>query len=353
MTNLSKSSISEKFISLAQTCLSKTPVIVLGSGASAQFNIPGMTELLQNLQKNIDINGCSDEEKKSWTAFLTLSGKKGLEGALTDIQLPAHLNQQIIEHTWELINNADLTVFQRLVADQICLPLTKLIKFLFKSTHPTIHLVTTNYDRLAEYAINKAGFPYFNGFQSGYLQSWDPEYMPHKYLFDRRLCDLRKVCLWKVHGSIDWFTNSSENPIALPNITSILMGTKPLIITPGSQKYEGTHYEPFRTLLSQADNALKNAQALLCVGYGFNDKHIQPKLEENCSQRSTLIVVLAQKLTDAAKIFLLHGKCKNFLAFEESSLGTRVYSPEYTDGYEMEDTNLWDFDKFIQYTLPE
>lgn len=55
-------------------------------------------------------------------------------------------------------------------------------------------------------------------------------------------------------------------------------GYTPLIVPPGKEKYSTTHEEPYRTIIEEADKEFKRAGSFLCIGYGFNDSHIQPKL---------------------------------------------------------------------------
>lgn len=351
-----KEQVPEKYVKEAQKCLADTPVIILGSGASAPFNIPNMSILLEYLEKNIKVDEAVENDIKAWSNFLNISQNKGLEGALSEINLSPQLMQQLIDQTWRLINREDQEAFKSLIEGQRTLPLTKLIKHLFRSTHRLISIITPNYDRLAEYSSNQAGFNYFNGFRQGYIQAWEPEKMPCKYSNLRssgREEPLRTVCIWKVHGSLDWFEDKNEVISSFPFTTSMPSQMKPLVITPGTQKYRKAHTEPFRTILSQSDKALENAKAFLCVGYGFNDEHIQPKLIKNCNENSALIVVLARTMTEAAKKFLLQGKCKKFLAFEKSNTGTRVYSPECLQGHELKELELWDFEQFLNYVLSE
>ncbi|WP_271608593.1 hypothetical protein [Bradyrhizobium sp. CCBAU 21359] len=85
----------------------------------------------------------------------------------------------------------------------------------------------------------------------------------------------RTVAVWKVHGSLDWFQDSAGQIIGVRGMPEVPAGYSPLMITPGIDKYRLTHGEPFRTILGCSDAALENARAYFCVGYGFNDEHLQ------------------------------------------------------------------------------
>jgi len=47
-------------------------------------------------------------------------------------------------------------------------------------------------------------------------------------------------------------------------------------------KFQRTHDEPFRSAIQGADLALEHAKGYVCVGFGFRDTHIEPKLVERC-----------------------------------------------------------------------
>ncbi|WFU71330.1 hypothetical protein [Bradyrhizobium sp. CB2312] len=103
-------------------------------------------------------------------------------------------------------------------------------------------------------------------------------------------------------------------------------GYSPLMITPGIDKYRLTHGEPFRTILGCSDAALENARAYFCVGYGFNDEHLQTKLIERCDRDSVPLVVITKELTTSARTFLGGGRCRRYLAIEEGTMGARLHA---------------------------
>ena len=102
----------------------------------------------------------------------------------------------------------------------------------------------------------------------------------------------------------------------------------PQIVTPGTEKYRKTHLEPFRTVIGNADLAIQNANTYLCVGFGFNDQHIQEKLIQKCVRDKTSLTVITYALTDAAKTFLFDSGVENYLAIEcgEHNAQSIVYS---------------------------
>lgn len=188
---------------------------------------------------------------------------------------------------------------------------------------------------------------HYTGFSFGRLRHW--QVRPLSVYQNGRVA--RTVNIWKVHGSLDWFMTSDGQVVGVPLLTALPVGLTPLIVTPGLEKFRKTHLDPFRSILAEADQALVKGRAYLCVGYGFNDEHIQPKLVSRCERDNIPIVVLAQRLTQAAKDFLLSGRSKQFLAFEELAEGTRAFFPAAPNGIELAGLSLWRFDKFLDATL--
>lgn len=125
----------------------------------------------------------------------------------------------------------------------------------------------------------------------------------------------------------------------------------PLIVTPGLNKYEKTHEDPFRTTINGADSALKNASAFLCIGFGFRDQHIHPKIIEKCREQNVPIVVLARTLTEEAKDFLNNNAGKNYMGIEMAGDHSKVYSPDNPGGIEMSESDLWSLSGFNSLIL--
>jgi len=125
----------------------------------------------------------------------------------------------------------------------------------------------------------------------------------------------------------------------------------PLIVTPGLNKYEKTHEDPFRTTINGADDALTHASAFFCVGFGFRDQHIHPKIIERCRERNVPTVVLAHTLTDEAKDFLKNKTGTNYMGIEQSGTGSRVYTYHQPDGVDEADADLWSLPGFNELVL--
>ena len=289
----------------------------------------------------------SDSDKDLWNDFLEQLRIKDLESALQAVKLSDRLSDHVVEQTWERTAAADARLFERTLGDENLLPLVRLYRHLFSSTNRTLSVVTPNYDRLAEYAADLAGFCHYTGFSYGYLRR---RQSGKRLSIVQGSRQARTVDIWKVHGCLDWFMDTDGQVVAVTSARSIPSGYRPAIVTPGIEKYERTHLEPFRSILAGADAALARATAYFCVGFGFNDAHIQPKLLERWRNGNAFLVILTKELSKSAKHMLSTANSREYLALEEADSGTKMWSHHFPRGVELDDTSLWRLPDFLDNT---
>lgn len=338
----------EEISKIAQACFQGCPTIVLGSGASMPHGLPSMGELGTYLRENMETD--NDAESDAWLQVRnSLAHGDHLEAALEGKALPASLLSKIVGMTWSCVNDKDMLLLETAAASETGFPLGKLLASMLSSTHNEVHVVTTNYDRVVEYACNSLNVLFQTGFAPGYVQKWESTGRV-KLMHGTKAS--RVVKIWKVHGSLDWFRTTDERTIGLPvfELPSTDYFT-PLIVTPGLNKYEKTYEDPFRTTINGADRALKSASAFLSVGFGFRDEHIHPKIIERCRERNVPTVVLARTLTDEARNFLKYKAGSNYLGIERSGEGSKVFSPSCPDGTDVAAPDLWSLGGFNKLVL--
>lgn len=334
----------EAMQSHVQNCVSKLPVIVLGSGASAAHGIPGMDPLGKHLAASALPVACQAERHvEGWKEFLDKVQKMDLESALTGVNVTPEVLGHIVHTTWKFLNAADLQIFEQVIANRRTLPLSQLFQHLLHSTAMDLQVVTPNYDRLAEYAAEAAGYGAFTGFNFGMFGTRAVE-VP-RIMIGRR--PARTVNVWKVHGSLGWFSGADGSIVSLPPLGAIPSGFTPVIVTPGTEKYRRTHEEPFRSAMHSADDAVARASAFLCIGYGFNDDHLQPLMMERCTRPEVPLVLITKEITATAHRFLRGGRCSRYVALEGSPNGTRMFSHEVPDGLELVGESFWRLDRFL------
>ncbi|WP_209438137.1 SIR2 family protein [Buttiauxella brennerae] len=328
-----------------QEWMQRIPVVVLGSGASVPHGIPGMWHLGQHLISTKLPQICSSEEHtKGWQEFLSLIETTDLESALTKVNVTTEVTQHIVNSTWHFLNASDLNVYYNVLADRQLLPLSKLFKFLLSGTMREVNVVTPNYDRIAEYAAESAGFCAFSGFNFGYIG--ERAQNPHPVIIQNNQ-RLRTVNVWKVHGSFGWFFDSSGVVVSVPPMHQLPPNLSPVIVTPGVEKFRKTHDEPFRSTIQNADRVMGNASAFLCIGYGFNDSHLQPRLIERCKNHEVPLILITKEISSTAHDFFKSGDCKKYIAIENFEGGIRYFTEEDPSGVIVKGVAYWELDNFI------
>lgn len=329
-----------------QDCVGKLPVIVLGSGASAAHGIPGMDPLGKHLAASTLPAVCQCEPHLTgWLQFLEKVQKMDLESALTSVNVTTEVLGHIVHTTWTFLNEADFLIFEQVLADRRLLPLSELFQHLLRSTAMELQVVTPNYDRLAEYAAEAAGYCAYTGFTFGMLGVRAVD-VPRIHTRRRQV---RTVNVWKVHGSLGWFSGTDGSIVALPPLGAVPEGFTPVIVTPGTEKYRRTHEEPFRSAMHSADDAVARASAFLCIGYGFNDDHLQPLMMERCTRPDVPLVLITKEISSTAHQFLKSGRCSRYVALEECPNGTRMFSHDVPDGLELPGETVWRLDRFLSF----
>ena len=323
-------------MSILHGYLENSPLIVLGSGASMPYGLPSMGTLAEEIKKSDIV--ISDP---NYDPICTAIDSLGLEGAIDSVALLPQTLSEIRRVVWQTVNESDLSYFDR---NSINPPqaLVDLIRKVLAPTPNKAVIVTTNYDRLAEYSADEVGATTVNGFEGTLIKKLE---LPTFQLKMRRTrARERVVYIWKVHGSLDWFIAPDGTVVAFPLSRKIPDTFQPLIIPPGKEKYSTTHDEPYRTVIAEADNAFVQAGAYLCIGYGFNDEHIQPKLLAQISKGKP-IVVLARTMTSACRKHIVDAGINKFLVFEYADdTHTKVYGNGWEETY---DGQYWLLENFL------
>tara|TARA_R110001583_G_scaffold195195_1_gene370433 strand:+ start:423 stop:1442 length:1020 start_codon:yes stop_codon:yes gene_type:complete len=327
----------------AQDYYKNIPIIILGSGASAAFNMSGMWKLAQHLMANVVVSDLCEHEKTSWKNFTEqLKNEVDLETALHEVALTPKLTHRVVNETWKLLAPEDISVFEDSLINKVYFPLGQLLKHMFRSTAKELNIITPNYDRLAEYACEQENIHHYSGFSHGFRGNTVKK--------DYLTCS-RQVNIWKVHGSLGWFLNDDGVITSLGNVNTIPPNLSPLIVTPGIEKYRSTHKEPYKTIIHESDDVMDQATAYLCIGFGFNDEHIQTKLVNRCANNGASVTIITQKLTDATKNFISNRNTNKYLAIEALDEGrSKIYSSLYEEPKEV-DGDLWSLNGFLKLIM--
>lgn len=318
-----------------QKIISDIPLILAGTGTSIPYGIPGMYGLSVYLRNELSTKYVSDS---AWVVISSrLENGVDLESALTQVtpEPSEALLEDITVKTWKFITEADLACYRNLLASRDSMPLARLFCMLAQSSRKNINIITTNYDRIIEYACDQARLEVDDRFRGKY-NKW-------------QTYDLVKrsniVNLLKVHGSLDFFKDSFKTVHSIPMCCTIPDTFVPDIVPPGSNKYRSVLQGIHRDLLHDADDLIKSAPGFLCIGYGFNDEQIQSTMLEQISLGKP-VIVLTKEITDKTAN-LLRNKSQNYITITEDSADHSKTCFVINGDYIMVDGTYWTVEGFL------
>ena len=157
-----------------------------------------------------------------------------------------------------------------------------------KQTSPRVKVFTLNYDLLFEYAATEVNAIVIDGFSftiprtfSGRFFDYDIVQREGSKLQEEDNFIQRVFHLHKLHGSLDWEKDEGDKKVRIKANPK-----KPLMVYPREAKYEDSYEQPFFEMMARFQRNLRinNDTMLICVGYSFNDKHINAAIEEALNQ---------------------------------------------------------------------
>lgn len=325
-------------------------VTVVGSGLSCAEGIPGMGDLAAHFSTTFGAKLPGDVEEE-WKLLLPLISKKGLEAALHEKPPTPKLEAKIVESTGELIAQRERDILANVFSNKRVLPFSRLLKHMLKPT-TGIPVVTTNYDRLIEVAVEEAGLgvdTLFVGHFAGELNEKESRlsFFREATLRGRnvqyRFRD--RVNVFKPHGSLDWYYREGK-PVRHPGDLALPR----LIITPGINKLRRGYESPFDRHRERANDAIDKARQILVLGYGFNDDHLETYLR-NRIMSGTPTLILTRNLSEKALQFAR--QYANVTAVQQASSAGRSGSSVFLGTKEsfLADLAIWDLDCFIAEVL--
>ena len=336
----------EELAKNAQRFLAERPVVVLGTGATIPHGLPSMPALADELLATVT------DHPEGWDTFAErLKETKDLEQTLHDVQLPQETVEILVRATWEIVAAKDFELYNHLLKGGVTFPLADLFAYLLRTADAHLRVVTTNYDRVAEYAANAVRAYASTGVTAGWLQRFVATSVGRERAPSSGFEGL--VTILKVHGSLDWFRDATGDVIAVPVAQAVPDDMIPLVVTPGVSKYREVHRDPFRTVMSAADTVLREANCYLCIGYGFNDEHVQPVLVNRVMKDGIPLVVVTKELTSQTRNAFLKEPPKRFLFVEEAAGGTRVYTPNHPGGQVLGGVSVWQLQDFMNMITGE
>ena len=339
-----------------QSLIRATPTVLVGSGFSCGYNLPGMSELGSHLIKTIPDYLTNDSIRKTWETSLERI-RDNLENGLNTISLGSDGRNEIIDGLRK--ETARLILERTKIAEEIIqsqsshqsLPLPRLLRKLFHGAPQnaeSIAVITTNYDTLVELFCDIASLPIDTGF-SGYryrkprkenlfLTQYKQSYVIDGRKITKKHQPSLTVRIYKPHGSITW--NKTENgPVEVTNDTSCI---DKAIVIPGPSKYEdaltNTLFDSIRT---EMNAVLSKTSSLLCLGFGFNDVHLQGVIK-NRLRDGMPTLILTRGLTPSIESLIRDHK--HIIAISKKDDGSECY---FNGEKYYSKKSLWELDPFL------
>lgn len=317
------------------------PKLIVGTGLSIIYGIPGMKELAEHLET--EINKSSKEcLKEIWGKYANEIKMNGLEAGLANLtQEESTLVDEIKHITAKYILDSEEKLHKIILEENT--GFCKLLNYLSGTVsvgNKVIDVMTPNYDRIIEIVCDKLRLGVITGFNGSLYGKFNKNILkqPTQVYNCRNRAWIR---LFKPHGSINWINENGNE--YLTNDYEILKEKAEFIeiVTPGSLKYKaGLTNNTFRCMREEFNELLnpEDNYSLLIYGYGFNDDHFDTALFDSF-QKNVLILSrdVRQEIINKAL------ERKNITVFyHEDSKEYMIYkSKKY-----MIDLPVWDINQF-------
>jgi len=175
-----------------------------------------------------------------------------------------------------------------------------------RSNLPRPSIFTTNYDLVIERALDELGYPYIDGFSGTVDRRLNLAYYGldfHRVETTTQAVVARAegaVYLHKVHGSLNWRSSVERDPLTglesleVKQCADVNAGDDLVLIYPTASKEADSLAYPYSDLLRLLGDAVQQDDtAVLAVGYGFADPHINRLLLRSLASNPALNVFVA------------------------------------------------------------
>ena len=263
---------------LIQEFFQEGTVTIVGSGLSLAEGIPGMWELAKELQVKVPGMLSTPEDEANWEAISNdLTSGVGLEQALHNTKPNSTVEECIRKVTAIYIGEAEKCLFEDVVRKGKQLRFSEYLQQ-FNIRNQSMAVITTNYDRLIEYACEVNDIMSDTLFVGRYISRFKPDESKYASCIGvhrkpgkrQKLLHAPMVTVLKPHGCLSWHLINGI-PYSIPNCSV----EDSLIITPGLNKYREGYSVPFDIHRAKANEEIDKAQRYIIIGYGFGDEHLK------------------------------------------------------------------------------
>ena len=268
------------------------PKLIVGTGLSVIYGVPGMKDLAEHLEKEIKKSSIEDL-KAIWEKHYSEIKNKGLEAGLASLtQTESILVDAIRPITARYILESEEKLHKAILEKDT--GFSKLLLYLSGTVSvdkKVFDIMTPNYDRIIEIVCDKLGIGVITGFSGSLYQKFDKNLL--KQPKEEYNCRKRtRIRLFKPHGSINWIKEEGNEYLTNDYVILKAKAEHIEIVTPGNSKYkEGLTNNTFRCMREEFNELLNQEDnySLLIYGYGFNDDHFDTALFDSF-QKNVLIL---------------------------------------------------------------
>lgn len=322
-------------------------VTIVGSGLSLAEGIPGMGDLAKELQAKIPTMLTDVEDIDIWDQINNdLTSGVGLEETLHNTKPSAFVEESIRKITAKYIGDYDKRIFIDVVKNSKTLRFSQYLKQ-FNIRNRNMTVITTNYDRLIEYACEANDIMVDTLFVGKYLARYKPDQSKYSCCIGIQqrkgkgttLQYAPKITLLKPHGCLSWHLIDND-PYSIMNYPV----EDSLIITPGLNKYREGYSVPFDTHRARANEEIDRAQQYIVIGYGFGDDHLETHLVKQLHSGKPALILTYELSLSAGQLV---NECKNVTAIcHANSTDSKVINAEGETI--LQGINLWDLHEMIK-----
>lgn len=334
-----------------QSHLTDGLAIIVGSGLSCAEGLPGMGDLATHLAEMIPLR-ITESDKELWTTIEPLLFEFGLERAIST-PISESLEKEILYLISSYLVNFETQVIKEVILGERELRLTKLLRHVLFNKY--LPIITTNYDRLVEIAVEEAGYGVDTFFVGKIIANLDPIKSQLSFCQKVRkpqrghsptLEYQKRAIVCKPHGSLDWYIRGKE-PISfnwpIPNLDQ-------LIVIPGQNKFRTGYNRPFDLHREKANHFIDEANRFLIIGYGFNDEHLETHLKDSIASGKSTVMLTHSLSKNALDIAVTYSNVIAIDYYNDNGIdGTRIITGKEHHIYH--NMQIWDLGNFITEVL--
>ena len=346
-----------------QTVIRSIPTLIVGSGHSCAYGLPSMEDIANYLLSELPQLLSESDSIRLWERISNSiakdfeEGLNGLSASDKGVDELLHAMRRLITVLFRERCSASECCFlaEGLFENPNKVGLLRLMKMVYRGCSPNtagIDIITTNYDTLMELLCDAADLPVQTGFQGHRFRRFDPATLVNPIYSQRTVIEKRKVKrdfnivrsvrILKPHGSVNWVIDRGR-PVEMLAYGDSDDGA---IIVPGPFKYKdalvNSVFDEIRMIMNEV---LKSTPAVVAIGFGFNDDHLQSVIKDRLSLGMPMLI-LTKEWTKSIENMI--DSYNSIIAFEQNGEGATCACKGKR--FRM-NTPVWELDSFLKLVL--